>query len=384
MGMPRTVAMIFSHRRDFDPPPTAVARSIRVPAAFESLETVAKREGHAIEHRVHEARPVALVSEPEENAARPGIVDRRALTRQVGQEQSRRGPRELAAQGSGQCRRGAAEDSGDPFEARRRRQDDSHLVPGFRESHGRTHAPRWRCSARSRRWTRTAPRKSRATRTPVPARPRRCRRPLPHCRHRLRQRRAPRAMPHFRLRSCDSVPVACVPSKRRGMWPISRWVAASRMSDHLRCGHIEPQGSRRIRHVAGMIAGEPQTDIVLGQQHFRHAREILRFMLLDPPELRRREPRHGDIAGDLAQPRFLLLELGALRRRTPVVPQNGRPDRLVRLVEQHRPVHLARQPDAGDRRQPFAGFPLQRPRRLARSPATRPRAPVPTSPGAAG
>ncbi len=75
------------------------------------------------------------------------------------------------------------------------------------------------------------------------------------------------------------------------------------------------------------------------------------------------------------------LDLVAFRRGALVVPEQGRADDLARLIEEHRPMHLAAEPDAGDvGRRGTSPPPVPR-RRSVRSPATRARDPARTSPG---
>ena len=71
----------------------------------------------------------------------------------------------------------------------------------------------------------------------------------------------------------------------------------------------------------------------------------------DPQHFRRGEARHGEVAGALLEIGNAALELGAFGERAAVVPQDGGSERLVMGVEQGRAVHLAREPDARERRE---------------------------------
>ena len=105
--------------------------------------------------------------------------------------------------------------------------------------------------------------------------------------------------------------------------------------------HIEPARSGGIGHVADPLAREAQTHVVLRQQHMRGTAEHLRLVPRHPEQFRRGEPRHHDVAGDGARRRLASLELEAFFGRTPVVPENGRPQRLITSIEQRCAVHLA-------------------------------------------
>ena len=65
---------------------------------MQRFETVAEGEGDAFEHRLRQRRAVCLVAEPGEGAADRGIVVRRALAGEIGQEGDACGRPEIVAE----------------------------------------------------------------------------------------------------------------------------------------------------------------------------------------------------------------------------------------------------------------------------------------------
>src|SRR5262249_7352392 len=91
-------------------------------------------------------------------------------------------------------------------------------------------------------------------------------------------------------------------------------------------------------------------DVVLREQHVFDAPERVRLLVPKPQDLRRLEPGERRVARDLDEP-ALAHQLGddlALLRGPLVVPEQCRPDHVARRVQEHRPVHLAGEADAGD------------------------------------
>ena len=90
-----------------------------------------------------------------------------------------------------------------------------------------------------------------------------------------------------------------------------RFVEA-RGGQHLRrpaaLADVQPQRAGGVGHLADLLAGHEQADVVLGQQHAARVLEHRRFVLAHPDELGRGEAGHGDVAGDLAGARLGLLE----------------------------------------------------------------------------
>ena len=74
-------------------------------------------------------------------------------------------------------------------------------------------------------------------------------------------------------------------------------------------------------------------------------------MLGDPHRLRRGEAGHREVAGAAQEIGNAPFELRAFGEGAAVVPQDRRPQRLVRRVEKGRAVHLAGQADAGESRE---------------------------------
>ena len=113
---------------------------------------------------------------------------------------------------------------------------------------------------------------------------------------------------------------------------------------------VEQDRPRPVGLVERVLAGEPEPDVVLGQEHVRDPAPDVRFVVADPDELGRGEARQGVVAGDLDEP---LRTDGrpdgvALGGRALVVPQDGRPQDGIGRVEQDEAVHLAGQPDRDD------------------------------------
>ena len=107
---------------------------------------------------------------------------------------------------------------------------------------------------------------------------------------------------------------------------------------------------RTVGLVHGVVAGEPEPEVVLGQEHVRGRSPDVGLVVADPHELGRGEPGQGVVAGDLDQ------ALGSDRRPDGVafgggplvVPQDRRPEDLVRRIQQDEAVHLAGEPDRDD------------------------------------
>jgi hypothetical protein len=110
--------------------------------------------------------------------------------------------------------------------------------------------------------------------------------------------------------------------------------------------HVEPERAGRVRHFRDVVAGQPEPHVVFWEEHGRDVLEELRLVAADPGELRCGETRHGDVARDLARSGKRRLDLGALRGRTAVVPEDRRAQHRVVGVEAHRTVHLSRKSDA--------------------------------------
>ena len=115
-------------------------------------------------------------------------------------------------------------------------------------------------------------------------------------------------------------------------------------------GEVEQDGPRPIGLVEGVLAGEPEPHVVLGQENVRHPAPDLRLVVADPDQLRCREARQGVIAGDLDEPLRAdgLPDHVALGGRALVVPEDGRPQDGIGPVQEHESVHLTGQPDRGD------------------------------------
>ena len=117
-------------------------------------------------------------------------------------------------------------------------------------------------------------------------------------------------------------------------------------------GYVKEGSARGVGNVCGGLAGEAQANEVLGQQHAPDLGVGVGLVLAHPQQLGRGEAfqrRVGGARDDFGQPDLAFDGL-ALRPGALVAPENGRPDRLVALVEERRAVHLAGEPDSPDGR----------------------------------
>ena len=117
---------------------------------------------------------------------------------------------------------------------------------------------------------------------------------------------------------------------------------------------VEPARPRRVRHLGHVLSGQPEPQVVLRQQHLRHAPEQRGLVVPDPCELRRREAREHDVPRH-APPHRVGVHRRGFRMAPRVVPEDAGPQHLVRRVQKRRPVHVPRQPDAAHRAQPRPG-----------------------------
>ena len=109
--------------------------------------------------------------------------------------------------------------------------------------------------------------------------------------------------------------------------------------------HIEPKRAGGVRHLANELAGKAMPQPVLRQQHLARGGEQRRLVAANPDELRRREARHGAVAGDGEDFGAFLHPL-AFGIRAAVVPKNGGAQYLVTFPKEHSAVHLAERPMA--------------------------------------
>ena len=116
--------------------------------------------------------------------------------------------------------------------------------------------------------------------------------------------------------------------------------------------HVQQQHPGRVRVVAAVDAGELVVYIILRQHDPRDPRKILRLILAHPQELRRGKARKGNVR----RPRGELLladgvvEVDDLFGRSAVVPEDGRADDTIALIQRDQAVHLAACADARDQR----------------------------------
>jgi len=106
---------------------------------------------------------------------------------------------------------------------------------------------------------------------------------------------------------------------------------------------IEHQSARRLGHVHGVFASEPEADIIFWQEHSPEALPNAGLMFPHPQQVRQSEIGQCGIAGEFDNPRLaefcvqpITLRLGPL-----VAPDERWPEYLIIFVKQYGPVHLA-------------------------------------------
>ena len=111
---------------------------------------------------------------------------------------------------------------------------------------------------------------------------------------------------------------------------------------------VEEERPGRIGGVDRPLPGEPEPDVVLRQHDARDPRVHVGLVLPQPQQLRGREARQRAVPGERDEPleTDALLDLGALRARALVVPEDRGPEDGVVLVEADQAVHLAREAHA--------------------------------------
>jgi hypothetical protein len=114
-------------------------------------------------------------------------------------------------------------------------------------------------------------------------------------------------------------------------------------------GDVQQQRAGGVGDVGGVLSGEPEPDVVLGQGDARDLAVGVGLVVAQPQQLGRREAGQRAVAGQrdqLSEPDggldLLALGLGAL-----IVPQDRGTQHAVFGVQRDQPVHLAAQADAG-------------------------------------
>src|SRR5436190_22002278 len=115
-------------------------------------------------------------------------------------------------------------------------------------------------------------------------------------------------------------------------------------------GYIQKQGAGGIGHVRGALAGEVETNVVLGKQNVSHALPVRRFVFADPENFSKGKVRQCGIA---SEPNQALQaesagELAASLFGADVAPNQRRAHDSRSFVEEKRAVHLAGETDTGD------------------------------------
>ena len=114
--------------------------------------------------------------------------------------------------------------------------------------------------------------------------------------------------------------------------------------------HVEQQRACRIRRLRCLLARQRKPHEVLWQQERARLVEQARLLVAHPQQLGRRKALESGVANHPPKTRLAnLVDYGlALHRGANVVPQNRWPQHSVCLIQQHRAVHLAGQPNRLD------------------------------------
>ncbi len=125
---------------------------------------------------------------------------------------------------------------------------------------------------------------------------------------------------------------------------------------------IEQQGARGIGYVDRPHPGETEADVIFGQQKAVKSPPDPGFVGPHPQQLGERKVGERGVGSQFHQALRPdgFVEIAALGRRALIAPDEGRAQNLTVAVQQHRAVHLAAKPDAGNLR----GRDLQNPRAI--------------------
>ena len=113
-------------------------------------------------------------------------------------------------------------------------------------------------------------------------------------------------------------------------------------------GHVQKQHAGGIGIIRAEAARQPVSQIILWKHYPAYAREVFRFIFLHPKNLRGREAGEGNV-GRVSGQLFLadgLVQVICLLLGPSVIPEDGRADDLIRLIQRHQTVHLASEADA--------------------------------------
>ena len=268
-----------------------------------------------------QSRSVGFMREAEQHALRVGVVVRGAFARQIGQEQLGRCRRPPRLDQREQARRiGDAAQPRGPVDATCRAQDDRHLMPATGQCVAETvHAARRigaiaviseeqhaRCAERQERVAGSHDADADGARRIIAAASNHRHAGHPPCLGEFGTELTGDGVPFEQRGHIGSVEAGC---RQHCVRPVAR-------------RNIEPQRPRAVGHVGSGVAGHPQANIILGQQHHVRGSENLRLMVAHPLKLWRCEAGHRSVARDLAEFGHGGFERGAFGAATPVVPQD--------------------------------------------------------------
>ena len=113
---------------------------------------------------------------------------------------------------------------------------------------------------------------------------------------------------------------------------------------------VEEGGAGSIGDLSVELAGQPEADVILGQQHLPDLSVGLRLILPDPDDFGRREAGQHRVRCQLDDPlpTDALRDPRALRAGALVAPEERRAQHLMPRVQEDRAVHLPRETDAPD------------------------------------
>ena len=302
-------------------------------------------KGHAFHHAVGQFGAPMFRRQAKKHAARRGVVVRRALAAQVGQKDRRRARVHAFGQRHQFSDIGRLRQPRHPTEAGRGAEDHAHLVP----APGQAMAEGMYALPRIGRETVAAGEQHAggAQRQQAGAR-------FHHAQAQGGGSIVARAAgQHHRMR--DAPFLAQRRAYLRGgmaAFDQARHVFAREASGRQHAlgpvafGHVQPQGAGGVGHVGDAVARQAQRHVILRQQDFTDGAKQRRLVLLQPQQLGRREAGHGLVARDGARLGHQRFEFDTLGKGARIVPQNGRAQHVLLLVEQRGAMHLARQRDA--------------------------------------
>ena len=114
--------------------------------------------------------------------------------------------------------------------------------------------------------------------------------------------------------------------------------------------HAKQLHAAGIRNLRRVLAGHPETDVILRQQDMAAGTIVLSFMIPDPEDLGRCESGQGWICCNINE--TLRSDAGrnllAFLPSPLITPDDSRPDDLIFLIQHNQTMHLSRKADSLD------------------------------------